>query len=216
MAIQALPFLLMGVQAAKTLYGTSRAKRAERRSIAEIDSAIGSIEPTIQGLESRSRGINEGAAIDQQMLDLQMQQSRLASRQRSLSNIENLREVLSSQRALFAARGQSIGQGPAVYAAQKSINQFGREETARRINQKYGELAIKGHKALTELNRGYSQEQIGIEKGQLRDRQRFLGEQRSMIRSAGKRSRRETLFGTGFNLANTFLGTLSSPTSMGK
>ena len=206
----ALPFLLMGVSAGKSLYGLNRSRKAQHEAESEIDMAIGSIEPTMQGLDTRASLINQGAQIDQDMLDLQMKQSRLASRQRSLSNIENLKEVLSSQRAMFAARGQAIGQGVSAIATQKSLSNFGREEQARRLNQKYGELQIKGHKALTEINRGYGIEQIGHEKEQLRDRQRLLGMKKQMLRKEGRRSRRDTLFGSALNLTNTFMPTFGS------
>lgn len=178
----------MAAQAGKMLYGLRRSRRAEKEIMSEFEQA--------QGYEDlRGAYVNQGAELDQKMLDVQMQQTRLASTEQSLINNENLRYNLSSQRALFAARGQQLGQGPASAAAQASIRAHGREETARRLNLGYAELTNKGNKALTEINRGYQMEEIGNQK-------RLLGSEARKLKSESRRGRRETVLGTLANIGS--------------
>jgi hypothetical protein len=124
-----------------------------------------------------------------------MQQTRLASTEQSLINTEQLRYNLSSQRALFAARGQNIGQGTAQRAGQASLKAFGREETARRLNLGYAELTNKGNRALTEINRGYQLEDIANQK-------RMLGSESRNIKSEARRSRNQTILGSLANVGS--------------
>lgn len=184
----ALQYLLLAAQAGKTLYGLSRSRRGEREAMDEYGRAI-------SALDTQSQYVNQGAELDQKMLDVQMQQTRLASTEQSLRNTEQLRYNLSSQRALFAARGQNPGQGGANIAAQTSLRGYGREETARRLNLGYSELTNKGNKALTEINRGYQLEEIGNQK-------RLLGSEARAIKSNARRSRRETVLGTLGNIGS--------------
>jgi hypothetical protein len=184
----ALQYLLIAAQAGKALYGLNRSRRSEREALNEFGMAQSS-------LDTQAAFVNQGAELDQKMLDVQMQQTRLSTLENSLRNTEELRYNLSAQRALFAARGQASGQGGAQLASNASVRAFGREETARRLNHSYQELAIKGNKALTEINRGYQIEEIGNKK-------RLLGSQARGLKSAGRRSRRETVLGTLANIGS--------------
>jgi hypothetical protein len=184
----ALQYLLMAAQAGKMLYGLNRSRRAERETMQEFGRAE-------SHLNEQGAYVNQGAELDQKMLDVQMQQTRLASTEQSLVNTEQLRYNLSSQRALFAARGQNPGQGPAQAATQASLRGFGREETARRLNLGYAELTNKGQKALTEINRGYELAEIGNKKA-------MLGSESRNIRSEARRGRRETVLGTLANIGS--------------
>ena len=184
----ALQYLLIAAQAGKALYGLNRSRRAEREALDEYGRAQGA-------LDTQASYVNLGADLDQKMLDVQMQQTRLAGIETSLRNTEDLRYNLSSQRALFAARGQAAGQGPASTASNASVRAFGREEQARRLNEGYQELSIKGNKALTEINRGFQIEEIGNQK-------RLLGSKARGLKSAGRRSRRDTILGTLANIGS--------------
>jgi hypothetical protein len=198
----ALPFLLLAAQAGQTAYGLSQSRRAERRARGDIGAEQASIDQTIQGLNTSASYVNMGADVDQQMLDLQMQQSRLATTEKALYNNENLRQTLSSQRALFAARGQNIGQGTARTAGTLAEHAHGREETARRLNQSFNELTIKGHKALTEINRGYSLEDIQNQKRSLTHQRQLLGSKSKSLKSTGNRERLGILGGTFANIGS--------------
>ena len=202
----ALPFLLLaataGISAFKGYSGIRGSKKAERSAIGEIEESQNSIRDTISGIESRKNYINQGAAMDQRMIDIQFEQTKLSALEKSLQNLENLRENLSGQRAIFAARGQAIGQGPAVIAAQKSINKFGRTEEARRLNTSFKTVATGAQKQLVELHRQYGLEEAGHQIKGLEHDIRGLGMKKNQIRKEGKRSRRDTILGTGLNLLN--------------
>jgi hypothetical protein len=188
----ALQYLLIAAQAGQALYGLRQSKKAEREMLSEFGRAQGA-------LDTQGAYVNMGADLDQKMLDVQMQQTRLSGLENSLRKTEDLRYNLSSQRALFAARGQAAGQGASAVAANASVRGYGREETARRLNQSYQELSIKGNKALTEINRGYQLEDIGNQK-------RLLGSQSKALRSKGKRERRDIVMGSLFNIGSSAAG----------
>lgn len=212
-----LQYLLLAAQAGQMFYGMQKQKRAEREYGREIDEsiashgeAIRSFDEPLAALSSRESYINQSADMDQRMLNIQLEQSRLSSVESSLRNTENLRQTLSAQRAIFAARGQNIGQGPAAIAGQTSLHAYGRDEQANRLNTGFRELAIKGHQALTEINRGYGLEQTGIEKKQigrqqiaLGRQQELLGRHKGVMKKQGRRQRREQVFGGLLNLAST-------------
>ena len=74
-----------------------------------------------------------GTKMQQRELDMQMQQQQLASSQESLIGMEKLRDVMSSQRAIFAARGQTGG-GSNYFIAQNSVRAFNEDENARKLS----------------------------------------------------------------------------------
>lgn len=198
----ALQYLLLAAQAGKTLYGLSRGRRAEREAMDEYGRAQ-------SHLNLQASYVNQGAELEQKMLDVQMQQTRLASTEQSLINTEQLRYNLSSQRALFAARGQNPGQGTAQVATQASLKGYGREETARRLNLGYAELTNKGNKALTEINRGYQLAEIGSQK-------RLLGSESRNIRSQARNARRGTILGSLANIGSMKLEDFGSKKKQAK
>ncbi len=86
-----------------------------------------------------------GVQMQQKQLDLKMQQDSLVSSQESLINIEKLRENMSSQRAMVAARGQLM-QGSNFFVSQKSLNNYNMDEQARKMSlgfQKYNNKATQ-------------------------------------------------------------------------
>ena len=72
-----------------------------------------------------------GTKMQQRELDMRMQQEQLASSQESLMGMEKLRDVMSSQRAIFAARGQTGG-GSNYFVGQNSVRAFNEDENARK------------------------------------------------------------------------------------
>lgn len=74
-----------------------------------------------------------GTKMQQRELDMRMQQEQLASSQESLMGMEKLRDVMSSQRAIFAARGQTGG-GSNYFIGQNSVRAFNEDENARKLS----------------------------------------------------------------------------------
>jgi len=109
------PFILLAVQAAGLAANIWQAKKANK-----LDK---------QGLQFSMQGLK----MQQRELDLKMQQEQLASSQESLYNTDRLRDIMSTQRAIFAARGQSSAQGSNFFIGQNSINLFNEDENARKL-----------------------------------------------------------------------------------
>ena len=99
-----------------------------------------------QNRESRYDAM--GTKIQQKELDLRMQQEQLASSQESLFNMERLRDTMATQRAIFAARGQSASQGSNYFVGQESVRAFNSDEEARKLSLGFNEYHNKATQAL--------------------------------------------------------------------
>lgn len=112
----AFPFMLLATQAAgigMNLYARNKAKKYE---------------------EMGMQYSRMGAQLEANEMGLRMEQEVLASKEQSLISTENLREVLASQRAIFASRGTKAGQGSAHGVQEKSIRTYNADERARKLS----------------------------------------------------------------------------------
>ncbi|HHT9129275.1 MAG TPA: hypothetical protein ACFYEC_00230 [Candidatus Brocadiaceae bacterium] len=128
---------------------------------------------------------NVGADIEIQDLGLQMQKEQLASTEEAVANMERLRETLATQRAIYASRGQKVGQGSPVAIAQGQIRAQGYDERARQLS-------------------------MGFRKYELESKQRLIG----LNKQARRSERRTKDFMQGLNLLNfnsMFGGALNTP-----
>jgi hypothetical protein len=96
---------------------------------------------------------NYGADIEHDELSLQMEKEQLSSTEDAYANQERLREVMASQRALFAARGQKVGQGTAVSFAQREIRTHSYDERARQVSMSYRKHQLESQQRLIKLNK---------------------------------------------------------------
>lgn len=90
---------------------------------------------------------NLGTEMQQRELDMRMQQEQLASSQESLIGMEKLRDVMSSQRAIFAARGQTAG-GSNYFIGQNSVRAFNQDENARNLSVGFKNYYLKANQNL--------------------------------------------------------------------
>jgi hypothetical protein len=91
-----------------------------------------------------------GTQMQQRELDMRMQQEQLASSQESLMGMEKLMDVMSSQRAIFAARGQTPG-GSNYFIGQNSVRAFGEDENARKLSLGFKQYYTKATQNLMGL-----------------------------------------------------------------
>lgn len=119
-------FLLMGAQAAG--YGIDLYAKRQQQKMA-----------------------GRGAELDKRQLDLQFQQEQLASTEAAYMNAERLREALASQRALFAARGQSSSQGTPLTLTAGQIGAFNADENARQISMSFRKHQLDAQKRLINI-----------------------------------------------------------------
>ena len=132
----AFPFILLATQAAgigMNLYAQSRAEKFTQM----------------------------GEELDKMQLRQRMGEEQLASSQKSLYNLERLREVMATQRAIMGARGQMPGVGSAGALTQKSIGSFNKDEEARRLSQTFKQNQFESQMRLYGLNRANRQSKRG-------------------------------------------------------
>lgn len=93
-----------------------------------------------------------GEQLDRQERELSMQQEALASNEQSLYSSERLREVMSSQRALAAARGVQSGQGSNLALSEQAQRLHGADERARQLSMSFRKHQLDSYNRLYSLN----------------------------------------------------------------
>ena len=112
--------------------------------------------------ESRSNRISRmGYEIDQRELGLRMQEEELAFTQANTANLERLRETLATQNAILGARNQLPGQGSALAATNKSLENFAADKTALRLSQSFRKSQLQGLERLAGIKQATSRLESG-------------------------------------------------------
>ena len=122
----ALPFLLLAAQAAGIAMDMSAQRSAYRMA-------------------------RRGQQLEEAQINLRMQQEQVAFEEESLQSLENLREVMASQRALFAAQGRVPGIGSTAAIEQRSLIRFAADERARKLSMGFREHYYKSQTALSRI-----------------------------------------------------------------
>jgi len=113
--------------------------------------------------ESQNRIGKAGLGVDRAQLALRMEQETLAATQETLFDLQNLRETLSTQAAIMGARGQRTGVGTAHAITQKSLNAYGQDENARRINKGFRESYLNSMSRLKRIESEGMKAQRGVQ-----------------------------------------------------
>ncbi len=91
-----------------------------------------------------------GAELQQEMIERNIQLSRIQTADESLREMVKLRQNLGTQAAMFAARGVA---GPMVgLAANESVGNFNTDERMRRINQLSNEAKLRAGIEISKLH----------------------------------------------------------------
>ena len=101
----------------------------------------------------RERYTRMGEELERNEMRLQMQQEQLASSEQSLFQGEQLRDILATQRALAASRGQLSGAGSNLAVSQASIRAFNADEHARQLTQTFRKNQFESAQRLQGINR---------------------------------------------------------------
>ena len=91
-----------------------------------------------------------GTHMQQRELDLQMPQQQLVSTQESLVSLQRLTDIMASQRAIFAARGQTPG-GSNYFIGQNSMRAYNSDEEARKLSTGFKKYYLKASQNLIGL-----------------------------------------------------------------
>jgi hypothetical protein len=94
-----------------------------------------------------------GEELEKQQIQMRMEEEQLASSQESLFNIKRLKEVMSTQRAIFSARGQMAGVGTAGAITAQSENAFNADERARNLSLSFRQNQLKSQMSLYGIKR---------------------------------------------------------------
>ena len=83
----------------------------------------------------------------QNELDIRMEQESLVSAQESVADLERLRDIMSTQRAIVAARGQSM-QGSNYLIGQQTVQGFNADEQAGKLSLGFRKYYYKANQNL--------------------------------------------------------------------
>lgn len=89
--------------------------------------------------------------LEEAQIDLRMKQEQLAFEEQGLASVENLREVMASTQALFAAQGRTPGIGTTAAIERRSTTAFGRDERARELSKGFREHYYSSQKAVSRM-----------------------------------------------------------------
>ena len=101
-----------------------------------------------------------GHEVDMAQLNTRLEEEQLAASQAALSGMQQLRQTLSYQHAVLAARGQA-GTGSAGFAAQHAIDTQARDARLQRMNLLSREAQLRAHGALSGMHQLSSETQLG-------------------------------------------------------
>ncbi len=85
----------------------------------------------------------KGLELERAQIGLRLKQEQLASEEQSALALENVREVMSSQQALFASQRRVPGIGSTAAISAKTATNFSKEERARSLTMQFREQYLK-------------------------------------------------------------------------
>lgn len=105
--------------------------------------------------------IQQGRRLEKAAFESNLETLRAQSSEASLVAMQDLRENISNQIAINAARGVSGGAGSALSATNKSFNNFAKDERARRMNLLAKENELRAGDVLSGLHTLQSETELG-------------------------------------------------------
>ena len=123
-------------------------------------SAAGAIIPLITG-QKDYKLIRQGRELEQAAVDSNLEALRTQNSEASLEAMQSLRENVSSQIAINAARGVSSGAGSASAAISSSESAFAADEKTRRLNLLVKENELRAAGVLSGLHTLTGETQLG-------------------------------------------------------
>lgn len=103
------------------------------------------------GRKAQYKNARQATELEEHQIDLRMKQERLAFQEQGVASIENLREVMASTQALFAAQGRMPGIGTTDAIQRRSVTAFNRDETSRALSLGFREQYVRSQKAVGRL-----------------------------------------------------------------
>ena len=102
-----------------------------------------------------------GAKLEQASIGANLSMTRLQAEQASTAAMENLRQTIGSQIAIFAARGVRSGAGSAATITANTVGNASADERTRRMNLLAKEAELRAGGVLSGLHQLTSETQLG-------------------------------------------------------
>lgn len=114
-----------------------------------------------RGNRYQSKLMRQGQALENQAIDVNLQALRYETAESSYQEMHQLRENLSTQIAMNAARGASESNPSFVFGIERSKNAFNSDEQSRRMRLLAKESELRAGKILSGLHTLSSETQLG-------------------------------------------------------
>lgn len=103
------------------------------------------------GTKNQANMMASGQELQQASMDANLAQIKLGAQNESLSAMQNLRQTIGSQLAVFAARGTQPGAGSAAISLNQSQTNFNQAQQTRNLNELAKENQIKTQSMISKL-----------------------------------------------------------------
>lgn len=113
------------------------------------------------GTRNQIRMGRMGRSVEEAGINASIEMTRAESEEASVAAMQNLRQTLASQAAIFAARGTRAGVGSALTISEGSVGEFNQDEKARRMNLLAREAQLRAGNVLSGLHQLTSETQLG-------------------------------------------------------
>ncbi len=126
-----------------------------------LGAQVAGIGANLYAARNERRMTEAGLSIEQGELGLRQKQEQLAFTEANIASIEQLQEVLATQRAMAGARGVNPGVGSALAASNKSVRAQGADERARGLSNLFRKSQLDGMSKLLNIKKATSRAQYG-------------------------------------------------------
>ncbi len=115
---------------------------------AQAAGMVGDVWATSASLKSAKLG----QQLESSQFDLRLKQEQVASQEQTMASLEQLSEVLATQRAMASIRGGLPGIGSNAAMEQKSISNFNKDEKSRSLSLEFLGQRVQAQKSVGKLS----------------------------------------------------------------
>lgn len=126
-----------------------------------LGAQVAGIGANLFAARQQNRLTEMGIEADRGNLATQMQQEELAFTEANIASVQNLREVMATQRAIMGARGQNPGAGSALAVANKSIRAHEADKAARDLSKSFRQKQFQNANSLFDIKKAGARSKFG-------------------------------------------------------
>lgn len=102
-----------------------------------------------------------GIEVEQGEVALRMKEEQLAFTEANIASLDQLQEVMATQRAILGARGQAPGVGSALAVGNKSTRAQSADQRARNLSKSFRQNQYEGTQSLLGIKKAGARAQFG-------------------------------------------------------